>query len=302
MKKPDFIIIGAQKSASTFVQDCLAEHPDVFMLPGEVPILEDPDYKNSPIVNLLARFNGIKEKMGGFKRPNYLGKPEVPPRVRKHFPDAKLIAILRDPVARAVSAFYHNINYGFLPLEEIEVLLKKIFEGKEIEGYSRSKELVEFGLYCKYLSLYKEYIEEGKLLILIHDDIKENKQREIKRVYEFLGLDTNFIPSSLNSRPQAAVYNFKRLKFLQKKNQLIYNYQHGNSRLEKKDGFFYKLIRYLFVTFDQAVLSKIWSNKRDELSDDLKLLLYRTYKSDIECLEDKFGLKLDKWKKKYEVS
>jgi len=42
----DFLIIGAQKSATTFIHRCLLEHPSVFMPPGEISFFEDPDYLN----------------------------------------------------------------------------------------------------------------------------------------------------------------------------------------------------------------------------------------------------------------
>ena len=80
---PNFIVVGAQKSASTFVQVCLAEHPDIFMPSTEIPFFVSPDYEQKSINNLKHFFIGRTEKMLGIKRPDYIGKPEVPERIRK---------------------------------------------------------------------------------------------------------------------------------------------------------------------------------------------------------------------------
>ena len=117
---PNFVIIGAQKSASTFLQVCLSEHPDVFMPPGETPFFESPDYENSDISRLESLFNNRSESKLGIKRPSYIGKPEVPKRIEYHLPDAKLIAVLRNPIDRAVSAYFHYINNGFIPCINLE--------------------------------------------------------------------------------------------------------------------------------------------------------------------------------------
>ena len=44
---PDFVIIGAQKSASTFMQVCLDDHPDIYLPRGETTFFESPDYREN---------------------------------------------------------------------------------------------------------------------------------------------------------------------------------------------------------------------------------------------------------------
>lgn len=55
---PTFVVIGAQKSASSFMQLCLAEHPDIYMAEGETPFFETPDYEQSDISELEMTFQG----------------------------------------------------------------------------------------------------------------------------------------------------------------------------------------------------------------------------------------------------
>lgn len=50
----------------------------------------------------------------GIKRPDYLSLPERPQRINEHSPEAKLIVVLKNPIQRAVSAYYHYISNRYL--------------------------------------------------------------------------------------------------------------------------------------------------------------------------------------------
>jgi hypothetical protein len=294
MRKPDFIIIGAQKASSTFIHNCLNNHPEIYLLPNEVPFFESPDYEESKIENLYSRFEKRNEKLVGFKRPNYIGKAEVPERIIKHLPDIKLIAVLRNPVDRAISALYHNMNYGFLPIDDPNKLLIKILDNEAISGYPRANEILEFGLYHKYLSKYEHYFKENRLYLTTLDEIKADKSGLITNLYRFLNVDSNFIPSNLDKRPQAVVYNLNRLKLLSKKNQFVYNYTSDKSRLEKKPGIMPRIIRKGFVYFDNLIMSKLYENQKT-VSVDIREQLRIYYKSDIKFLTDKFDVNTSNW-------
>jgi len=155
---PNFVIIGAQKSASSFLQACLNDHPDIYLPHGETPFFESPDYEQSDIRELQRIFEKRSEKCLGIKRPNYIGKPEVPKRIASHLQNAKLIAVLRNPIDRAISAYYHNIKFEFIPPIDIEIGMRKlIWEPSFSAKYKRSPEIIELGFYCKYLSKYDQF-------------------------------------------------------------------------------------------------------------------------------------------------
>ncbi|MEP5834675.1 MAG: sulfotransferase domain-containing protein, partial [Balneola sp.] len=198
----------------------------------------------------------------------------------------------------AISACYHNINYGFLPIEDPNELLRKIFSNKEIKGYPRANEIIEFGLYHKYLQMYHNFFESGKLLIIKHDDIKQDPINEIKKIYNYLEIDSEFIPKNLKSKPQAVVYNLRRLKFLRLRNRIIYKYNSKKTRLTKREGFLFKVIRAGFKQVDAHVLSKFFKNEKGQTSDTTIDLIRKTYSNDIESLENTYGLILENWKNK----
>ena len=87
----------------------ISQHPEIWMPRGETPYFEDPDYHQSTPDEFLSQFPHESGKLIGIKRPNYIGKPEAPERIETDLPDARLIAVLRDPADRAISAYFHQI-------------------------------------------------------------------------------------------------------------------------------------------------------------------------------------------------
>ena len=231
---PNFLILGAQKSASTFIQDCLSEHPEVFMPENETPFFESPDYENGELIELESLFDGRGERLLGIKRPAYLAKPEVPERIAQHIPDAKLVAILRNPLERSISAYYHNMRYGFIPPRNIEAGLRDIITGKYEFDYPRSGEIIEFGRYHKHLQRYTKHFGKEQILILFHEDILNDKLGEVRKTYRFLGVDESFVPKALNSRPQAVLYSLTRLRLLALRNRFTYSYSKTRTRVYLK--------------------------------------------------------------------
>src|SRR5580704_17949873 len=123
MTLPNFFIIGAARSGTTALYEYLRQHPQIYMSPIKEPNYfafygqgihyrgpRDQELVRSSYVPSLkayeAQFSGVaKEIAVGEASPWYLYLPEAPERIRRKVPDAKLAAILRNPVDRAFSAF-----------------------------------------------------------------------------------------------------------------------------------------------------------------------------------------------------
>jgi hypothetical protein len=106
---PDFLIIGAQKAGTTSLFFDLMQHPQI--LPPEKKEIHYFDLQyQEPISFYRSRFPEYQTgKMTGEASPYYFFHPHVPQRVFQHFPEMKLILLLRDPVHRAFSHFRHNV-------------------------------------------------------------------------------------------------------------------------------------------------------------------------------------------------
>ena len=133
VRELDFAIIGAQKSASTFVQRALIDHPEVGMPPGESHIIEDPWYSEevfeSHIATLAKRCSG--KRLLGIKRPDCLGLEASTERLRHHMPDGKILVTLRNPIDRALSGYFHFLRYDILPMLDLETGMDRILRGDD---------------------------------------------------------------------------------------------------------------------------------------------------------------------------
>lgn len=295
---PNFLIIGAQKSATTFLQICLNDHPDIYLPNGETSFFESPDYEQSVIRDLERIFDEKSEKCLGIKRPNYIGKPEVPKRILSHLPNAKLIAVLRNPIDRAISAYYHNVKYGFIPPINVEIGLRKLISDPSFSAkFRRSPEIIEFGYYYKYLRKYEHYINNNQLLVFLHEDILSKPLESVQKAYDFLGVSNTFIPSSLSLRPQKVLYNLPRLKFVSLRNNFLYVYNQDRTRLFVKNRTFIdKWIVRAITILDRGILSKFLVNNKPKVSSELQKILFEIYAGDIESLEGFIGKDLSAWR------
>ena len=117
---PDFVVIGAQKAGTSSLYGQLAAHPSV--LPALRKEVHHFDRHPEPIRHYTAYFprravlDAVAARTGcavtGEATPYYLLHPAVPVRMHSVIPDVRLIAVLRDPVARAISGYHHAVRMG----------------------------------------------------------------------------------------------------------------------------------------------------------------------------------------------
>ena len=120
---PDFLVIGAYKSGSTAIQEVLREHPDVF-LPAKGPSFfafdEAPEIDRPLPPGTVRDWDAYQALFAdapegavrGEVSPEYLANPWSCGRIHARVPDAKLVAILRNPVERAYSDYLMYVRDG----------------------------------------------------------------------------------------------------------------------------------------------------------------------------------------------
>jgi len=117
---PDFVVIGAQKAGTSSLYGQLAAHPSV--VPAIRKEVHHFDHAPVPLAHYRAWFprratlTRLAARTGrgitGEATPFYLCHPAVPGRLRAAVPDVRLIAVLRDPAARAISGYHHAVRVG----------------------------------------------------------------------------------------------------------------------------------------------------------------------------------------------
>lgn len=232
---PDFVIAGSQRGGSSFLASVLREHPDVFMPQAEIPYFQDPDFEETPREEFEALFHDARpDQVVGIKRPNYIAFPFVADRIKTLMPEAKIIAILRNPIERAISGYFLNVMHGFIPAVPVDRGLRAILDGRWEKRYPRSSEIIEFGFYGRQLGHYLEVFGADKLLVLVQERVRDEPAKTtIRRLYEFVGVDPSY--EARTRGRTTTIYSLPRLRMQRLANRFKYTYNTPRTRLYWKD-------------------------------------------------------------------
>ncbi len=189
---PNFIIIGAQKGGTTSLYRYLTEHPEIGGASKKEVHFFDRSYDKG-MDWYLAHFPRRGEfPVVGEASPSYLFHPEVPGRVRRAVPDAKLIALLRNPVDRAFSQYQMNVRKGFEPLPFEEAIDReperlRLAADRSTTQWRYSSYLAR-GLYAEHLEWWLAAFPRGQLLVLRSEDFFARPEEGLAEALAFLGL------------------------------------------------------------------------------------------------------------------
>ena len=144
---------------------------------------------------------------------------------------------------------------------------------------------------------FYHFVQNNRLLVILYEDIISNPLECIQYAYNFLGVSKDFIPGSLNSRPQEVLYNLTRLKLITFRNRFLYDYNEDRTRsIPRKKTPADKIIAGAFTILDRNLLSIILPNNKPTVSLELRKILYEQYASDIESLAGFINRDLSGWK------
>ncbi len=206
---PTFLIIGAGKAGTTSLYRYLSEHPDVFMSPKKEPNFfafegETLDYKgpgDSTAKNLsvttkdeyLRLFaDAGNARAIGEASPVYLYSEKAPERIHHYVPDIRLVAVLRQPVDRAYSAFMMMVRSGRESCHDFREVVEDQ-KRRQMENWG-SATLMEEGFYFKLLSRYFERFDRSQIKVFLFEDIVSNVAELYAGLTEFIGVSSEFAP------------------------------------------------------------------------------------------------------------
>jgi hypothetical protein len=294
----NFLIVGAQKAATTFIHRCLAEHSAVFIPKDEIRAFEDPEYSNGEVDSLAELLKRAPpHALRGIKRPDYLALAECPARIHAFSPNAQLIVALRDPVQRAISAYYYYMMLGFLPVVTAEDGLQRILNGEYSSAYPKSGDILEYGRYATHLQRYLSFFDRRQILVTFDDDVKRDGLRQIQRVYEFLGIDASFVPQSIRRRHNTGVYSLDRIRFLRLRKGIVYDISEGRPKLVMRPGMFPRVFSATVAGCDRVFLRLFFADDRIGISRDTMAKLYNVFEPEITALERLLEIALGGWRK-----
>ena len=248
---PEFIVIGAMRCGTSQFYGLLTQHPNVKKAAAkELHYFDRPERFEKGIEWYRKCFpapqwNDGRKSITGEATPKYLSDPLVPERVFGVVPEARLIALLRNPVDRVYSHYHLLARRGYAPSFEEALeseqpgLLEAASEppGHEPRVSSDQKpatKLLTKGLYVDQLMLWHQFFSKDQLLILKSEDFYKHTADTLNNVQDFLGLPQHKLelpPRGKSSRSTEYRYEpmnpntKKRLeKFYEPYNQRLYEY------------------------------------------------------------------------------
>ena len=210
-RMPSFLVIGAAKSGTTSLYHYLNQHPDVFMSPVKEPNFfalegERPSFRAPGADERINRWSvtdpdeyrklyagASGESALGEASPVYLYSEKAVGRIGHHVPDAKLIAILRDPAERAYSGFLHLLLNGRETVEDFGEALA-LEERRKRENWDWIWHYKSMGFYHEQLSRYCQAFAPEQIKIYLYEDLEGDPAGVVRDAYAFLGVDASFVP------------------------------------------------------------------------------------------------------------
>ena len=177
-RRPQFIIAGAAKSATTWLQKSLQQSPRIFM-PGHEPQFFARHYDDG-LPSYQQLFDAAPAgALLGEKSNSYLTTPEAAVRIARHLPDVRLVFQLRDPVARAYSDY--------------EMLLRRGTVDRDIWRHldpvrAADTRFLRDGRYAEHLARFFDLFDADQILILKYETIISDPAGQLDRLARHLAL------------------------------------------------------------------------------------------------------------------
>lgn len=195
MKKPDFIGIGAQKCATTWLYRMLSNHPQVSLAwPRERDRDKDIKFFNyfydRGIEWYEHHFDNCQGDVIGEYSTTYFYNREAPERIYKYSPNIKLIVSLRHPVERAFSNHKFEIRLGRVSGDNT------IFEN----ALENNPMYLHQSRYFEHLSQWLQYFDQNQIYVILVDDLWHDSLQVLQGLYRFLNVSGDHIPAIHNQR------------------------------------------------------------------------------------------------------
>jgi hypothetical protein len=186
---PGLLILGAPKAGTTTLAAWWATHPRGFTAPEKEVRYFDMRHDRGQAW-YRSRFAGMRpDQIGCDATPRYLYTAHALDRMRAEIPDARLVAVLREPAARVWSHWCYFVSLGIerRPFEEVVVDAEM--------GFARRG--IDYSSFSRYLSALRQVVDRfprEQLLVLFTDELRADRQGVMDRVAAHAGVEPAPLP------------------------------------------------------------------------------------------------------------
>jgi hypothetical protein len=288
----NFLVVGAEKCATTSLFKYLNEHPEISMPPQkEIGFFaRDNEYEKGKDWyegNFPNKSSKESNKMIlGEVSPQYMFTFQAPFRIKKHYPHTKIIMILRNPIDRAFSAYKMLSNRKTLNMSFSDAIKDfiKVNENKMLFGDFKTVNFLEAGHYSLMVKRYTDLFPRENIFIAFTEDLDSQPDILMTRIYDFLSVEKNFNNTLIKKKfHEGGVIKYSAL------NKLL-------DYISQKD---LKIITFLQNLFPgTGYWLRQWNIKKDNKQSILKkdrLSLIKYYSKDVKELKKYLNQELP-WK------
>lgn len=212
---PDFLIVGAAKSATSSLHIYLNQHPQIrmpaikeswfFSFLDRPPAYASPGVLNS-VVSRLEDYARLFEDAApgqtlGDASPSYLYTYEDAIRnIRAVYPpdklkDLRIIISLREPVSRAFSQYWTFKRFDHEPLPFEQATDAAVISRRLADNWNIFYDYTGFGRYYEQVKAYLDAFGRERVLIVLYDDIQKDPLQVCQSIFAFLGVAADFVPN-----------------------------------------------------------------------------------------------------------
>lgn len=191
-RKLDFLCLGPQRTASSWLQQVLEFHDEICLPKG----VKETMFFDKHYAKGLAWYQWHFEDASPGTRcgeiaPTYFDSPEATSRVFDHFPELKLIVLIRNPIERTHSLYRHHLSKGRIRCKFDEAL-------------DRFPNLISSGKYSIHCPRWESQFGRSNFLYLRQEDVSERPQAVLNEVCDFLSIARMDLPSIGNEKVNSA--------------------------------------------------------------------------------------------------
>lgn len=210
-RKPNFLIIGAPKCGTTALARYLETHPQVFVAPEKELRYFDQSH-DLGLDWYLDHFRRAEDELAiGEATPTYMAHPQAPSRMAEVVPEARLVAILRNPVDRAYSHYWQVRRRGHEPRDFAQAVEQEHPAGvMSLEEQARA--YLGFGQYMEQLSNFVPHYPRASIHVLILEELVAEPAVTLSELHRFLGVDDTFVPANIG-RVYNPSYRYRSWRF-----------------------------------------------------------------------------------------
>ncbi len=206
LRLPDFFIVGQPKSGTTALYEMLRRHPQIFMPENKEPwffadeLMERTPPRPGGTPQTLSQYAELfapaePGQLLGEASALYLWSRSAARRIASVTPDAKIIAILREPASLLRSLHlqflrtYVEVETDFATAISLEAERR---EGRGMPQHTHWPQALMYSEHVRYveqLQRYREQFAEEQMLVLVYDDFRRDNEQAVRRVLRFLEAD-----------------------------------------------------------------------------------------------------------------